>query len=106
MKDAMLIFLTLINVGFTAVIAWFTYLVWKTYKQIEWLTGSMESYAMLTLAIEAKRGTATKKKPIKVVWWDPTIEKPPTTYRHGKEADLETIYIYVPPRYRKWRTSL
>jgi hypothetical protein len=40
----------------TLVITLFTYLVWKTYERIAWLTGAMETHSELMLRIEAKRG--------------------------------------------------
>jgi hypothetical protein len=59
----------------TLVIAALTYLVWKVYERIAWLTGSMESHSDLMLRIEALRGIEVK--PIELVWWDPTIEDVP-----------------------------
>ena len=87
----------------TAVIALFTFLVWKVYERIAWLTGAMETHSDLMLRIEAKRGI--NDSPIKVVWWDPTIEKPPGKREHGKEVELNTIYCYLPPRERRVQPS-
>jgi len=41
------------------------YLVWRTNKRIEWLTGSMESYQMKQLQLEAKKSSG-----VELVWWD------------------------------------
>ena len=78
----------------TVIIAFFTYLVWKVYERIAWLTGSMETQSDLMLRIEAKRGI--NGQPIKLVWWDLTIEPPPVKREHGQEIDLTTIYVYLP----------
>ncbi len=95
----------------TLVIAFFTFLVWKVYERMEWLTGAMETHSDLMLRIEARRGI--KGEPIKLVWWDPTIEKTPTKKEHGQEIDLSTIYMYLPlemrrnkPTYREKLKSL
>ncbi|TAK05823.1 hypothetical protein EPO44_06225 [bacterium] len=83
----------------TLVIAFFTFLVWKVYERIAWLTGAMETHSDLMLRIEARRGI--NGEPIKLVWWDPTIEKIPTRKQHGEEVDLSTIYIYLPMEMRQ-----
>jgi hypothetical protein len=58
----LLVFLTL-------VIAIFTYLAWKVYEKIAWLTGAIESHSDLMLRIEALRGIHGKAT--ELVWWDP-----------------------------------
>lgn len=83
----------------TLVIAFFTYLVWKVYERIAWLTGAMESHSDIMLRIEAKRGV--NGQPIKLVAWDPTIEAPPVKREHGEEINLNTIYVYLPLNQRK-----
>jgi hypothetical protein len=92
-----------ILVIFTAVIAFFTYLVWKVYERIAWLTGAMETHSDLMLRIEASRGI--NGRPIRLVWWDPTIVEPPINREHGQEVNLETIYCYLPPKLRKNKPS-
>ena len=77
----------------------FTFLVWKVYELIAWLTGAMETHSDLMLRIEALRGI--NDMPIKLVWWDPTIEKIPTKKEHGQEIDLSTIYMYLPLEMRR-----
>ena len=67
---------TWIMILLTATIALFTYLVWKVYERIAWLTGAMETHSELMLRIEACRGV--RDEPIKLLWWDPTIEDPPS----------------------------
>lgn len=84
---------------FTVVIAIFTYLVWKVYQKIAWLTGAMESHSEINLRLLAKAQN------VKVINWDPTIELPPSTKEHGKEAILETIYVYLPLKQRKHKPS-
>jgi len=93
MADWIMIILTL-------VIAFFTFLVWKVYERIAWLTGAMESHSDIMLRVEAKRGIKDGKE-IKLIWWDPTIEKPPIKREHGQEIELDTIYVYLPPEERK-----
>lgn len=88
-----------IMIVLTAVIAFFAFLVWRVYARIEWFTGSMESHSETMLRIEAKRGM--NDKPIKLVWWDPTIEPPPIKREHGQEVDMEIIYVFLPPGQRK-----
>ncbi|MGE0383434.1 MAG: hypothetical protein AB7Q97_01810 [Gammaproteobacteria bacterium] len=92
----------------TAIIAFFTFLVWKVYERIAWLTGAMESHSDIMLRIEAKRGI--NEEPIRLVWWDPTIESLPTKQEHGSEIELKTIYCYLPPRLRHvqptWKSRL
>ena len=88
-----------ILVCLTLVIAFFTFLVWKVYERIAWLTGAMETHSDLMLRIEALRGI--NDMPIKLVWWDPTIEKIPTKKEHGQEIDLSTIYMYLPLEMRR-----
>lgn len=83
----------------TLVIAFFTFLVWKVYERIAWLTGAMESHSNLMLRLEAKRGIKDGE-PIKLIWWDPTIEIPPVEREHGKDVDLSTMYVYLPPNER------
>jgi len=83
----------------TLFIAFLTYLVWKVYRQIAWLTGAMETHSEIMLRIEAKRGI--NGQPLRLVAWDPTIEPPPIKREHGKEIDLSTIYVYLPLQERK-----
>ena len=93
MVDCIMIILTI-------VIAFFTFLVWKVYDRIAWLTGAMETHSDLILRIEAKRGIKDGE-PIKLIWWDPTIENTPVKREHGQEVDLNTIYIHLPLTERK-----
>jgi len=88
----------------TAVIAFFTYLVWLVYHRIAWLTGAMESHSALMVRIEA--GRAPHGKPIEVIWWDPTIEPFPFSGAHGQVATLERIYVGIPPQYRRHKHGL
>lgn len=92
-----------ITVGLTLVIVFFTFQVWKIYAQMEWLTGAMESHSDLMLRIAARSGI--NGEPIKLVWWDPTIEKTPTKKEHSQEIDLSTIYIYLPLEMRRNKRS-
>lgn len=93
-----------IMVILTLVIAFFTFLVWKVYDRMAWLTGAMESHSDIMLRIEAKRGIK-EGEAIKLLWWDPTIEDPPVKREHGKEVDLNTIYVYLPLHHRKKKTT-
>ncbi len=77
-----------IMVVLTLVVVFLTLLVVKVYDRIAWLTGSMESHSDLMLRIEARRGI--NGEPVKLLWWDPTIEGVPTKKQHGQEVDLST----------------
>jgi hypothetical protein len=79
----------------TAITAVFTWLVWKTYERLAWLTGAMESHSTMQLRL------AAKKADVPVIWWDPTIEAPPTTPQHKEIATLEQIFLYLPVHRRK-----
>lgn len=74
-------------------------LVWRLSRRATWLTGALESHSTFMLRLEAKRGV--DGKPIRVVWWDPNREKPLFTGAHGVEADLEQVYLYLPPEHRE-----
>jgi len=90
-----------IMVGLTLVIAFFTFLVWKSYYRIEWFTGAMETHSNVMLQIEARRGI--NGEPIKLVYWDPTIEKFPKKeqQKDGQEVDLSVLYIGLPIEMRR-----
>jgi hypothetical protein len=85
--------------AFTVIIAALTFLILRVYLQMEWLSGAMETHSDLMLRIEARRGI--HNEPIKLLWWDPTIAKPPRQIAHGQEVDLSTIYIYLPVELRR-----
>jgi hypothetical protein len=88
----------------TFVIALFTCLVWRAYRRIAWLTGSMETHSDLMLRLQALKGDADGK-PIELVWWDPTIADPPGVREHGKPVDMKRIHIFLPPKLR-WKKPL
>ena len=87
----------------TCVIAILTYLVWKVYERIAWLTGAMESHSDIMLKIEALRGINGKQ--IELIWWDPTIEDVPTVKEHGKLVELDKIYFKLPLNLRRNKPS-
>ena len=91
---------------FTVVVAFFTYLVWRVYRRIEWLTGAMESHSALQLRLEAAKLVLPNGQPVRVVWWDPDIESPPVTPEHGKDAQINQVYLYLPPHLRRNRKKL
>lgn len=93
-----------IIVGLTLVIAFFTFLVLKIYDRIAWLTGAMETHSGLLLRIEAMRGI-TENHPIDLIWWDPTIGKPPIIQEHGQKVEMRKVYVFLPPELRKNRAS-
>jgi hypothetical protein len=96
---------TWLMILFTATIAVFTFLVWKVYERIAWLTGAMESHSEWMLRIEACRGI--RNEPIKLIWWDPTIAEPPSQKQkqHGKEIDMSIMYIFLPLNLRRHKRS-
>lgn len=85
----------------TLLVAFISLMAWRTSQLIAWITGAMESHSSIMLRLEAKRGVG--EQPIKVIWWDPTIEAPPISRKHGEEADIKCIYSYVPLKERKSR---
>ena len=74
----------------TVVISVLSYLVWRSNKRIEWLTGALESHSDIQLAIAAKEAG------MEVIWWDPTLEKVPTVRKHGEPRDLSRVYTFLP----------
>ena len=84
----------------TLVIAIFTVLVFLVYERMEWLTGAMESHSALMLRIEAQ------KEAIPVIWWDPSEGNPPLECNHNDPAELNCIYVYVPPKHRRIKPKL
>ena len=87
----------------TLVIAVLTFLVWKVYERIAWLSGAMESHSDLMLRLEALRGI--NGKPIELVWWDPTVENIPSVKEHGKPVEMKRIYVFLPPKLRQKKPS-
>lgn len=88
----------------TAIMAIFTVLVWRTYRRIEWWTGSMDSYSSLLLRIEASRGVGMgeDKRPVELVWWDPNIGgRNPGVGLHNAPIDLRKIHIFLPREFRQ-----
>lgn len=81
--------------GLLLIISYFT---WRISSRLAWLTGAMETHSTMMLRIEAKRGI--DGQPIKVIWWDPSREAFPFSGEHRAEADLEKIYLGIPPKYR------
>ena len=93
-----------LNVLIAFLLLFLSALVWRLNRRVTWLTGALESHSTLMLRLEAKRGV--EGKPIKVVWWDPNREKPPFKGAHGVEAELEQIYLYLPPEHRECNRGL
>lgn len=104
LKDWLTVGLGALTVVLTVAIVVLSYCVWKTYKRIEWLTGSMETHSSLMLQIEAMRGI--NEKPIDLVWWDPTIEAPPVDMGHRKAIDLKRIHVFLPPELRQHKKKV
>ena len=75
-----------------------SYFAWRISSRVAWLTGAMETHSTMMLRIEAKRGI--NGQPIKIIWWDPSREAFPFPGEHGTEAELNEIYLGIPPRYR------
>ena len=80
-----------------------TYLIWVSYRKIEWFTGSMETYSQVMLRIEAAKGINGQS--VKLLWWDPYIAEPPVKWVHGQEIDTSTVYIFLPPNKRQKKQS-
>lgn len=98
---------TAIATGCIALFTWYTAQIakanLKTAEAIGFFTGAMESHSNLHLAIEAARGV--KGEPIECVWWDPTLEAPPSTAGHGQPVTLKRIYMFVPREKRRGATK-
>lgn len=54
-----------------------------------------------TLCSESRRLRGIDKKPIELIWWDPTIEDPPIQIEHRKPVELNRIHIFIPPKLRR-----
>ena len=90
----------------TAVLAVMAFLTWRSYKRIEWFTGSMESHSakQLQLKNEEMRKTGFE---IELVWWDPTIEQWPTPdVVHGQPVRTDRVYFGVPVWSRRVQPTL
>ena len=90
----------------TAVVALFTYLVWRVYCRIAWLTGAMESHSTQFLRLEAAKSVNPDGTPCQVIWWDPDVGAPPTHPAHGEVAEVKRIYLYLPPHLRRDANTL
>lgn len=93
-----------LNVIIAFLLLFLSVLVWRLNRRVAWLTGALESHSTLMLRIEARRGI--EGRPIRVIWWDPNREKPPFNGAHGVEADLEQIYLYLPPEHRECKGGI
>jgi hypothetical protein len=80
---------------FTIVIAFFSFLVWKIYKQILFVTSAAEAHSDMMLKLKAI------DMDIPIFWWDPTIEDPPVGWKHRKEIELDQIRFYIQEELRK-----
>ena len=68
-------------------------------RRLTWLTGAMESHSNIMVRIEALRGVGGQ--PIKMIWWDPNLEKPPVEEKiHGREVNTDLIYQALPENLR------
>jgi hypothetical protein len=88
----------------TAVGTWFGalaavgigYLVWKSNKRVEWLTGSMESYQMKELRL-----AVLNHPEVRLVWWDPSVEPWPHAGKHGEDVKTDLLYVGIPLELRR-----
>lgn len=87
----------------TGVIALFTYLVWRCYRRIEWLTGSLESHSMIALRLEVARTMTSSGQSVKIIWWDPDIGGAGAQPKHGDDATVNEVRIFLPPHLRQGR---
>ena len=79
------------------VTALYVFLTWRSYKNIEWFTGSMENYEIVRFKLEALDRENDRPE---FIWWDPTIGGHPTIEgrKHGAAVTDSKIYLYVPRR--------
>ena len=87
------------------VTALYVFLTWRSYKNIEWFTGSMETYENVRIRLQALQEAGIKPE---FIWWDPTINGPPPQdgRKHGAEVTDSKIYLYVPRRERSVQFNL
>lgn len=83
------------------VMAAFAVFVWRTYEQIAWFTGSMESRSAKQLQL-----AALNHGDVKLVWWDPTEEPWPLEGPHGADAKPKRLVLGMHPELRKHRTKV
>jgi hypothetical protein len=95
---------------FAAVIALSTYLVWRTYERIAWLTGAMESNS------ESMYRMAAQREGIECYWWGPSLAEggnrwPPFERKHDEPAVFQRIYVGFPREHwarqpeARWRSA-
>jgi hypothetical protein len=48
----------------------------------------------MLIMLEAKRDA------VEAIWWDPTLERVPTSMKHGTPVQLSRMYFYLPPELR------
>jgi hypothetical protein len=87
----------------------FTFLTWRTYKTIEFLTGAMESHSTLELRLEIlKWNDQHPDKQIKMIWWDKTKTDTPTegAPTHGQPVAMDEVYFMLPLKKREGQNSL
>jgi hypothetical protein len=92
----------------TAAIAIFAFATWRAYRQIEWYTGSMDSYSSVMLrlkVLELNQNLADAQK-IQLIWWDKTLKSTPTMPGHGKPVETTKLYLMLPLDLRQGRSSL
>jgi hypothetical protein len=85
--------------------ALYVFLTWRSYKNIEWFTGSMENYEAVKLRLEALKAAGIEPE---FVWWDPTVGGHPKieSRAHGNPILERKIYLYVPRRERAVQFNL
>lgn len=88
----------------TVAVAWLTYRLVKTYENIDWWTGSMESYSRQLLRLEAH------KQGLDVYWWDPHQvpdgePKWPKLGSHREKDRLTALYLGIRREERAPRIS-
>ena len=91
----------------TVILAFLTYVNVRSGSRIEWFTGAMERHS------DQMRQLTAKEAGVKIIWWDKTLADGlfPFDGEHGKEVNLDIMYVGVPPEHRskrpnKWRRTI
>lgn len=82
-------------------VVWLSYLIWQTYRKIEFLTGALETQSELMLRLTLK----DRHPDISVVWWDKSVEDFPFEGKHGQPFDLKTVRFGFPMKHRRFYST-
>jgi len=95
----------------TGIIALFTFLVWRSYRNIEFFTGAMARHSRDSFRLEVMRWNAQdgqQRQPIALTWFDKSVHRdddiePIENERDGQPADLPNPVRFSVARDRRAR---